>query len=125
MLTLRTRIAAVLMLPLLTSCGPDTIVVPVRICVVQGATFAPVGAPINSSPAVTTQAINIVVAASKIWMGGASIGFLAYPDVRVIQDPNPSTSGKQQVGDIVQDLGIAQGPSQESTDVVQACDTEW
>ncbi len=118
------RFAAALLLPLFSSCGPETIVVPLRICVVQGADFAPAGTSINL-PAVTTQAIDIVVAASKIWMDRATIGFLPYPDVRIIQDPNPSTSGRQRVGDVIQDLGIAQGPSQESTDVVQACDTEW
>ena len=74
---------------------------------------------------VTTQTHDIVARASKIWNDGADIALLPYPDVRLIQDPSPTSSGGRKVGDILQDLGIAQGPSPESLDVVKNCDSEW
>ncbi|MEO5800144.1 MAG: hypothetical protein ABIZ70_14025 [Gemmatimonadales bacterium] len=120
----RVGLAAAVMLPLLISCAPDILVVPLRVCVVHGADFAPTAVPLNQ-PAITTRAHEIVTAASRIWMDAASIGFLPYPDVLVIEDPNPSTAARQHVGDIVQDLGIGRGSSQEATDVVEACDAEW
>src|SRR5262245_27839189 len=100
-------------LPLLSACNRDTLVVPVRICVVQGTAFAPANSIVNMAK-VTTQTHDIVARASKIWNDGADIVLLPYPDVRLIQDPTPTSSGVQNVGDILQDLGIAQGPSQES-----------
>ena len=109
-----TWLGAALLLPLLSSCTGDMLVVPLRICVIQGATFAPAGQPVNLA-AVTDKAHQIVAAASQIWRDLAEIGLLPYPDVRVVTDPNPATTGQQKVGDIIQDIGIGRGPSQELT----------
>ena len=119
-----TWLAAALLLPLLSSCPVNMLVVPVRICVIQGATFAPADQPVNLA-AVTDKAHQIVAAASQIWRDSAEIGLLPFPDVRVMTDPNPVTTGRQKVGDIVQDIGIGQGPSQESDDVIKACEALW
>ena len=108
---------------LLTSCTPDMLVVPVRICVIRDSTIAPSDRP-DDLPATTTKALQIVAAASEIWRNAASIGFLPYPDVRLMDDPYPADiKGWQRRGDIVQDLG--RDASQEVDAAIQGCDALW
>ena len=119
----RATCAAVLLPLLVAACDKVSLVVPLRVCVVQGSAFAP-AAQAPNIPVLEARVHELLSTASAFWIEQAGIGILAYPDVLVIQDPTPTVTPRQKVGDVVQDLGLG-GPTQESLDMIQACDTEW